>query len=176
MNYLDLYLQRNKIKRYDVHKKTGISQQLLSTHKYKSIEKYSTKVILALSQTLEKTPGQVLDELIELEKNTPNFEAFNPQDLLLGLKENYPTIVIKGAYCKEINKVIKNNTRDPLLPFPEPMTFIFLELIPYAIQSVKDLFSGNDKINIDIEKNLINYKAKEICEDYIILEINKIEY
>ena len=62
------------------------------------------------------------------------------------------------------------------MPFPEPMTFIFLELIPYAIQSVKDLFSSNDKISIEIEKNLIYYKPKEICDDYIILEINKIEY
>ncbi len=40
MNYLDLYLQKNNCKRYDVHKKTGVSQQLLSTHTKKNIDKY----------------------------------------------------------------------------------------------------------------------------------------
>ena len=176
MNYLDLYLQMNKIKRYDVHKKTGVSQQLLSTHKNKIIEKYSNKVIIALAETLEKTPGQVLDELIFLEKNTPSFEAFSPQDLLLGLKENYPTIVIKGAYCKEINKTVKNNPRKNVNISIEPFSFVILTVIPYAIQTVTDLFSNNDKINIEIEKNLINYKVKEISDDYLILSLNQLEY
>lgn len=47
MNYLDLYFQRNNSKRYDVHKKTGVSQQLLSTHVNKKVEKYSSKILMA---------------------------------------------------------------------------------------------------------------------------------
>lgn len=176
MNYLDLYLQMNKIKRYDVHKKTGVSQQLLSTHKNKSIEKYSNKVIIALAETLNKTPGQVLDELISLEKNTPYFEVFNPQDLLLGLKEKYDTIIIKGAYYKEIHKLMKNNlSGNESLGFELGSSGV-ITILAYAIEAVVDLFIKNDKIDIEIEKKLRNYKIKEISNDYLILSLNQLEY
>ena len=60
MNALDFYLQKHNCKRYDVHKKTGISQQLLATHKNKQIKQYSGKVLFAIADTLGKTPGEVL--------------------------------------------------------------------------------------------------------------------
>lgn len=86
MNYLDLYLQRNNSKRYEVFKKTGISQQLLASHKNRKIEKYSNKVIIALAEALDKTPGEVLDELLALEREKPAFEAYTPEDLLNRIK------------------------------------------------------------------------------------------
>ncbi|WP_419725887.1 helix-turn-helix domain-containing protein [Terrisporobacter petrolearius] len=66
MNYLDLYLRKNNCKRYDIHKKTGVSQQLLSNHTKRSVEKYSGKVIIAIASTINKTPGDVLNDLLAL--------------------------------------------------------------------------------------------------------------
>ncbi|WP_343345725.1 helix-turn-helix domain-containing protein [Terrisporobacter petrolearius] len=64
MNYLDLYLRKNNCKRYDIHKKTGVSQQLLSNHTKISVENYSGKVLVAIASTINKTPGDVLNDLL----------------------------------------------------------------------------------------------------------------
>lgn len=176
MNYLDLYLQRNNAKRYDVHKKTGVSQQLLSTHKNKRIEKYSSKVLIALAETLNKTPGLVLDELLALEIESPSFEAFTPQDLLIGLTEKYDTILISGAYYNEIYKLMKNNLTDNELMGFELGSSGIITIFSYAINSVRSLFSSSDKLDIDIEKKLKSYKIKEISNDSLILSLRQLDY
>lgn len=79
-------------------KKTGISQQLLSNHTKRSVEKYSGKVLIAITSTINKTPGDVLNDLLTLERENPPFEAYNPGELLFGLKEQWDYIVIEGAY------------------------------------------------------------------------------
>lgn len=176
MNYLDLYLQRNNYKRYDVFKKTGISQQLLSTHKNKKIEKYSSKVLIALAQTLEKTPGQVLDELISLEIKNPAFEAFNPQELLIGLKEKYDTIIISGAYYNEIYKLMKSNLTENETLGLELGSHGITTILAYAIIAVRDLFSNSDKIDLDIEKKLKLYKIKELTDNKLVLTLKQLDY
>ena len=56
----------------------------------------------------KKTPGDVLNDLLTLERENPPFEAYNPDELLLGLKEQWDYIVIKGAYGKELYNIMKN--------------------------------------------------------------------
>lgn len=168
MNYLDLYLQRNNCKRYDVHKKTGVSQQLLSTYTNKNIEKYPGKILIALAETLNKTPGDVLNELLELERENPVFEAFNPSELLVGLKAKYSTIVIKGIYCKEIHALMKSQITEYELMGMALDTSILI----CAIHAVKDLFSNPDKkVDKDIERKLKLYELKEVSTDKLVLNL-----
>ena len=176
MNYLDLYLQRHHHKRYDVYKKTGVSQQLLSTHLNKSIEKYSSKVIIAIAETLDKTPGDVLNELLLLEKEKPIYEAYNPNDLLVGLKSKYDKIIIQGAYFKEVKKLMNTQLSDTELLGVELGSAGVLSILIYAIESVMGLFSNSEKIQKEIERKLQLYKIIEISDDSIILGLKQLDY
>ena len=178
MNYLDLYLQKNNCKRYDVHKKTGVSQQLLSTHTKKNIDKYSTKVIVALADTLDKTPGQVLDELMELQRENPVYEAFTPQELLIGLKAQEDVIIIRGAYCEKIREMMKGQLSETESMGFELGSGGLINILADAINSVREHFSNEhlDKVEKDIEKKLRLYKVKHVSEDSIALSLKQLDY
>lgn len=77
MNILQKYLDQNKISKYKVSKLSGISQMTLShaTADNKPLSGQTVKVISAVATALNKTPGEVLNELIALEqKKTPTQE------------------------------------------------------------------------------------------------------
>ena len=176
MNFLDLYLQRNNSKRYEIYKKTGISQQLLATHTKKKVESYSNKVILALAEALEKTPGTVLDELLALEKENPAFEAYNPSELLTALEFKYDKIIIKGAYCKEIYKLMKSQLSET-----ESMGFELgsggvSSVLAYAINAARDLFSNSDKGTKEIERKIISYKLENASEEEVSIKLKQLDY
>ena len=176
MNYLDLYLQRNSMKRYDVYKKTGISQQLLATHTNKKIEKYSNKVIIALAESLGKTPGTVLDELLALQNENPAFEAYNPTELLTALDFKYDKIIIKGAYCKEIYKLMKSQLSENETMGFELGSAGIATLLAYAINTARDLFSNTDKITKEIERKVVSYKLESASEEEVIIKLKQLDY
>lgn len=70
MNVLQKYLDQNKMTRYQVAKKTGIANTTLANavKDTKPLSGQTVKVISAVAQALAKTPGQVLDDLIALDK------------------------------------------------------------------------------------------------------------
>lgn len=176
MNYLDLYLQRHHCKRYDVYKKTGVSQQLLATHINKSIEKYSSKVIIAIAETLDKTPGDVLNELLLLEKEKPTYEAYNPNDLLVGLKSKYDKIIIQGAYYKEVKKIMHTQLSDNELLGVELGSAGVLSILIFAIESVMCLFSNSEKIEKEIERRLQLYNILEMTDESLVLGLKQLDY
>lgn len=176
MNYLDLYLQRNSMKRYDVYKKTGISQQLLATHTNKKIEKYSNKVIMALAETLEKTPGTVLDELLALQNENPAFQAYNPTELLTALEFKYDKIIIKGAYCKEIYKLMKSQLSETETMGFELGSAGVATVLAYAINAARDLFSNTDKVTKEIERKIISYKLESASEEEVTIRLKQLDY
>ena len=71
MNVLQKYLDQNKISKYKVSKIAGISQMTLShaTEDNKPLSGQTVKVIAAVAKALDKSPGQVLDDLFQLEDN-----------------------------------------------------------------------------------------------------------
>ncbi|WP_042351320.1 helix-turn-helix domain-containing protein [Bacillus massiliigorillae] len=176
MNYLDLYLQKHNCKRYDVHKKTGVSQQLLSTHTNKKIEKYSNKVIIAIADTLGKTPGDVLNELLMLEKEKPIYEAYNPDELMVGLHAKYDQILIRGAYYKEVRKIMDSHLSENERLGVELGGAGAITLLIYAIDVVRDLFSNADKLDKEIDKKLNLYKVEKISDDSILLRLKQLDY
>ena len=71
MNALQEYLDQNDVTRYQVAKQTGIANTTLANavKETKPLSGHTVKVISAVAQTLGKTPGQVLDNLIELDED-----------------------------------------------------------------------------------------------------------
>ncbi|MBP2057920.1 hypothetical protein J2Z60_001095 [Lactobacillus colini] len=69
-NVLQQYLDQNGVTRYQIHKATGIAQTTLQSAvaPTKPLSGQTVKVISAVADTLGRTPGQVLDDLIALEK------------------------------------------------------------------------------------------------------------
>ena len=67
MNALQEYLDQNDVTRYQ----TGIANTTLANavKETKPLSGQTVKVISAVAQTLGKTPGQVLDNLIELDED-----------------------------------------------------------------------------------------------------------
>lgn len=72
MNVLQKYLDQNNVTKYQVSKLSGLSQMTLShaTADTKPLSGQTVKVIRAVAEALGKTPGQVLDDLIQLDDNT----------------------------------------------------------------------------------------------------------
>ena len=176
MNVLDFYLQKHNCKRYDVYKKTGISQQLLATHKNKAVEKYSGRVIIAIADTLDKTPGDVLNELLALESLNPPYEVYNPTELLAGLEARYDYILIKGAYFKEVKNIMDSHLSESERVGVELGGEGVISLLIHAIDSVRDLFSNSDKVEKEIDKKLNLYKVKKINEDGLLLSLKQLDY
>lgn len=64
---LDAYLKENGTTRYQISKITGIGATTLQRSTEKCATDINPRAIVAIAQTLKKTPGQVFDELIEKE-------------------------------------------------------------------------------------------------------------
>lgn len=58
---LDIYLKEMNVTRYDIAKKTGISEQTLSKANKREPQTYTVKTIEAIAQGVNRTPGEVLD-------------------------------------------------------------------------------------------------------------------
>ncbi|TWW13185.1 hypothetical protein LABALGNA3A7_09910 [Dellaglioa algida] len=74
MAILDEYLTKYSLTRYQVSQKSGIAATTLQnaiTRNYR-VNRLSIKIIIALSDILDKSPGDVLNEMLNLEqKNIP---------------------------------------------------------------------------------------------------------
>lgn len=72
MNPLQKYLDANQVTRYQINKATGLAQTTLANavKPEKPLAGQTVKVIKAVADTLGKTPGQVLDDLLALDANS----------------------------------------------------------------------------------------------------------
>lgn len=78
-NILQQYLDQNNVTRYQIYKATGLAQTTLfnAVAPTKPLSGQTVKVISAVAEALGKTPGEVLDELIDLEKESHSNEEPN---------------------------------------------------------------------------------------------------
>ena len=104
---MDVFLQKFGITRYDVHKRTGISQQTLSSANKKDPEAYSGKILTALSQATGISPGDVLDALIRIKKKDEVFIVRNWEELKIALEARKPEFHVIGEFT-EIMKEVKS--------------------------------------------------------------------
>ena len=74
MNVFQVYLDNHNITRYQIAKITGVGQSTLQrvSDSKGGTNSISGRILKATAKTLDKTPGQVLDELISLEKTITN--------------------------------------------------------------------------------------------------------
>jgi hypothetical protein len=173
---LDIYLQKNGKKRYDVFKETGISQQMLSSANKKSVSSFSVKTIQAIAKTVNKSEGIVLDELIKLEKENAYFEAFDAEDLLLAFKNKESHIVIKGNNIGSLKNFTEStlSENDTLgLELGSAGTVNILAEVFYQLINV---FSNKDDVQKKIESEIRKYKIKKISDNEYLLYLRLLDY
>ncbi|WP_203248235.1 helix-turn-helix domain-containing protein [Sporosarcina beigongshangi] len=176
MGLLDIYLQKNEKKRYDVFKETGLSQQMLSNVNKKEVTGYSVKTIQAIAKTVGKSEGTVLEELLGLEKENAYFEVFNIEDLLLAFKNKETHIVIKGDYKKEIvpfaeGQLLEIETMGTGLG-SAGMVAVLAELLLHAAT----FFSNKDADYRKIENQIRKYRIKKLNDDELLLYLRQLDY
>jgi transcriptional regulator with XRE-family HTH domain len=176
MSLLDIYLQKNGKKRYDVFKETGISQQMLSSVNNKSVSSYSVKTLQAIAKTLGKSEGTVLDELLRLENENPYFEVFNAEDLLLAFKNKESYILIKGEYKREMEELAKSQLTDTETLGVELGSAGLATVLAEVILQLVDLFSSKDDDKKKIESQIRKYRFKKLNENEILLYLRQIDY
>ena len=173
---LDIYLQKNRKKRYDVFKETGISQQMLASVNKKNVSSFSVKTIQAIAKTVKKSEGSVLEELLRLEQENVYFEVFNVEDLLLAFKNKETYIVIKGEYKKEIDKFAKAQLSEAETIGLELGSAGIVTILAEAILQIANLFSSKDAEQKKIESQIRNYKIKRINENELLLYLRQLDY
>ena len=177
MGLLDIYLQKNGKKRYDVFKETGTSQQQLASVNNKNVSSYSVKTIQAIAKTVEKSEGVVLEELLQLEQENPYFEVFNVEDLLLAFKNKENYIVIKGEYKKEIDKFTESQLSEIATLGLQLGSEGIVTILTEAILQIANLFSDKDAEQKKIESRIRRYKIKRIKNgDELLLVLRQLDY
>lgn len=176
MSLLDIYLQKNGKKRYDVFKETGISQQMLANVNKKNVSSYSVRTIQAIAKTVGKTEGTVLDELLNLEKQNVYFEVSNVDDLLLAFKNKESYILIKGEYKKEIDKFTEGQLSETETLGLELGSAGMVTILAEAIFQIASLFSSKDADQKKIESQIRKYKIKRINDNELLLYLRQLDY
>ncbi|WP_040203401.1 helix-turn-helix domain-containing protein [Neobacillus jeddahensis] len=176
MSLLDIYLQKNGKKRYDVFKETGISQQMLASVNNKSVSSYSVRTIQAIAKTLEKSEGTVLDELLRLETENAYFEVYNAEDLLVALKNKEPYIIIKGEYNKEIAELAKSQLSETETLGLELGSAGLVSVLAEVILHLADLFSSKDIDKKKIESQIRKYKFKKVNGNEFLLYLRQLDF
>lgn len=182
MSVLDVYLQKNEKKRYDVHKKTGISQQLLSNMSKKNVESYSIKTIRAIAETVQKSEGEVVDELLRLEKENVIFEVLNVEDLLLAFENKEPYILIRGEYINDIKSLVKSQLSENELLGLELGSAGTANILAEGFYQLANIFGNKKDEQKKIEKiesKLRLYKIKkndENNENELLLYLRQLDY
>jgi transcriptional regulator with XRE-family HTH domain len=176
MSLLDIFLQKNGKKRYDVFKETGISQQMLSSVNKKNVSSYSVKTIQAIARTVEKSEGMVLDELLQLEKENAIFEVYNAEDLLLAFDNKESYISIKGEYKNAIEKLAKSQLSETETLGLELGSAGTVGILAEGFYQLANLFSNKDDEQKKIESQIRKYKIKKTNENEYLLYLRQLDY
>lgn len=92
-NLLDKYLEAQGLTRYKVAKDTGVSKSTLARAADKDADHISLRIIRAISSLTTKTPGQVLDGLINLEGDNRMSEKVIIKPYYISKAEDFFTMV-----------------------------------------------------------------------------------
>lgn len=104
------------------------------------------------------------------------YEAYNPNELLAGLKAKSDYILIKGDYFKEVKKIMDTHLSENERLGVELGGVGGITLLVYALDVVRNLFINGDKMDKEIDKKLNLYKVKTITDDGLLLSLKQIDY
>ncbi|SJZ41856.1 Cro/C1-type HTH DNA-binding domain-containing protein [Pilibacter termitis] len=93
---LDIFLKEHGKTRYEVAKNSGVLETTLSKANRRDPETYTVKTISGIAKAVNKTPGEVLDRLIEIKESDELYVVTTFSELKQRVKEQEDEFVIKG--------------------------------------------------------------------------------
>ncbi|OFI50545.1 hypothetical protein BG261_01335 [Floricoccus tropicus] len=173
-NVLDIYLKENGINRVQLAKKSNISERELKKLTRKDPENYSADILVAISQEVGVTPGQILDRMLVIQDSDMLYHATTMDEFIKKIDEQEDEFVLDGNFTQFVNKT--KNIMDfedravrgnPIYPgYGTGNSFLY--------QFLKKLTSKDDKEMQKLEQKILdNYKMK-ILNDHQTLFRNKI--
>ena len=177
MQYMDVFLQKFGITRYDVHKRTGISQQTLSSANKKDPEAYSGKILTALSQATGISPGDVLDALIRIKKKDEVFIVRNWEELKIALEARKPEFHVIGEFTVIMKEVKSGQLSDTARMGTELGTGGGVGLIESLYYFVHRQLSGGNKEEEKIKDQVSKlYHIILMDEHTVALRLRSLSY
>lgn len=82
---LDIYLESINLNRCQVSKATGISYAILKYSSERKVFNINPRILWGISLLTDRTPGQILDDLISLEMKT----SLSIEDIMLLMKDTF---------------------------------------------------------------------------------------
>jgi transcriptional regulator with XRE-family HTH domain len=109
---MDIFLQKFGLTRYDVFKRTGISQQTLSSANKKDPSSYSVKILTALSEATGISPGEVLDQLIGICSRKEYFVVRDWEELKIAVDARKERFIVEGEFTEVMKEVKRGQLSD----------------------------------------------------------------
>jgi len=174
---MDVFLQKFGLTRYDVHKRTGISQQTLSSANKKDPEAYSVKVLTALSHATGVSPGAVLDTLLALKDEEALFLVRNWEELTLAVKERKPMFLVEGEFTEVLKEVKRSQLSDTARLGTELGSGGSVGIIEALYYFLYNHFGGKDPKKEKVKDNISSaYHIILMDEHRVKLKLRSLDY
>ena len=102
--------------------------------------------------------------------------VYSQSDLIEVLPSKPDKIVISGEYATQILGIMKNQLSENETLGMELGSAGVLTILIYAIESIRDLFSKEDKESLYINKKLKGYKVESINNAQLVLKFKQLDY
>lgn len=182
LGILDIYLHRNGKKRRDILDNKGKkSVSSLLTGFDKNIGHLSIDDIKAISKVIQKNEGVVVNELLNLEKENPMFEAFNIEDLIYAFEINEPYILIRGNFNKEVSQLLKTQLTETETLGLELGSAGTINILAEGFSKLSKLLN-KDHSTTEVnkyelaEEKLKQYKSKINSKQEVLLYLKQIDF
>lgn len=107
-NVLDIFLRENNMTRYDLSKRVDISEQTLSKASKRDPETYTARTIVAIAKGTNRSPGEVLDRLLQIRDSDILYEVTTLSELKQKVKEQEDEFIVKGDF-RDLMKEIEGS-------------------------------------------------------------------
>lgn len=173
---IDELLNHYGLKRYDVYQKTGLSQQTLASANRKGTKNLSGKVIAALAETIGKSSGQILDELILIELSQNSVVDVNTKEEMLMCLQNKREFIVEGPLARDLIQINKRNfSEDEIMGFQLGSAGTG-EIVRSFLMAIFDYFDATPQDQKFIEKQMRMYNIEKFGDEKIMVKLRSRDY
>lgn len=175
-NCLDIYLQHHAMTRYDVSKKSGVSEQTLSKASKRNPNTLTAKTLIAISKGTGESPGEVLDALLKILESDELYIVTTLVELRQKINEQEDEFIVRGEY-RELLKEIENSrlSEESLLGFQLGSRGMG-DLIVWGLNRVRQTLADNPKMEKLKQDILDLYQLKIMNGTEMKLRLKQLDY